>query len=77
MPPFASELHRLTASDELVLDKRLEPASVARSLVMAAMLVALLALPCLVRPAVNEAVRLATLTFGASTEMLSGQTATA
>jgi hypothetical protein len=73
MPPFASELHHLSASDELVLDKRLEPGSVARSLVLAVLLVALLALPYLVRPAVVEVVRVATMTFGGSTSMNPGE----
>ena len=73
MSPFASELHHFSASDELVLDKRLEPGSAARSLVLAVLLVALLALPCLVRPAVVEVVWVATMTFGGSTSMNSGE----
>ena len=70
MSPFASELHRLTAADELVLDKRLEPASVARSLALAVLLIALLALPSILRPAVAEVVRVATMTFSTSTSTI-------
>ena len=73
MPPFASGLHHLSASDELVLDKRLELGSAVRSLVLAVLLVALLALPCVIRPAVVEVVRVATMTFGGSTSMNPGE----
>ncbi len=73
MPSFSYEPHHFTASDELVLDKRLEPASVGRSLMLAVMLLALLALPCLVRPAVIEVARVAALTLGSSTSPVSGE----
>lgn len=64
MPICPAERRQLSAADELVLDKRLEPASIRHSLVLAVALIGLLASPCLVHPAMAGVVRVATVAFG-------------
>lgn len=74
MSSHHAELRHLSASDELVLDKRLEPASVLQSLALTLLLLALLAAPWLLRPAVDEVARVAALALGSTSALLPAET---